>query len=37
MPGTNKKLTTGVEDYFTDLRNVPAAVWTYKLTGYQVL
>ena len=25
MPGTNKKLTTAVEDYFTDLRRIRAS------------
>ena len=37
MPGTNKKHTTAVEDYFTDLRSIRANVWTSKLGGYQVL
>ena len=37
MPVTNKKLTTAVEDYFTDLRSICANVWTSKLGGYQVL
>ena len=37
MAGTNKKLTTAVENDTAYWRNVPAAVWTYKLGGNQVL
>ena len=37
MPVTNNKLTTALENHIAYWRNVPAAVWTYKLGGYQVL
>ena len=37
MPGTNKKLTTAVENDTAYWRNIPAAVWTDKLGGHQVL
>ena len=37
MAGTNKKLTNAVENDIAYWRNVPAAVWTHKLGGYQVL
>ena len=37
MPGTNTKLTTAGENDIANWRNIPAAVWTYKLGGYQVL
>ena len=37
MAGTNKKLTTAVENDTAYWRNGPPKVWTYKLSGYQVL
>ena len=37
MAGTNKKLTTAVENDVAYWRNGPPKVWTYKLSGYQVL